>query len=823
MQRRYAWAGGLFLGIGLMLIGSQARALITDLLPLRRVLNEQQYIFMAKVEKIDPEKPAMVLTVEEDLKGKVTFRRLPVKLTGDKQAEEHKHLPQLLKRLAPDLPVVIFAGKRTKRYTGFAYTNGTWFQMVGYEDEKDPTIVRWAFTHCEPYLRRTYKGTTAELRQTVIDGLAGKKEPPAVDEKEPPGFGPEVKPKADAAPKEKTGSRPTSGPLFAVIPTFVIVGPLALLASLFPAVFGGAAGLMRRWMAFISIASLNSTLAFLHIFFRRSIKDYWWGSTLALSIVLLLVTVAGAAWAGWRYRVAVQQGQADGAPPRRGEQIVLWVLSLCCAGMAVYCIFFGGGAATLLDSPWAEMLAVWVGVWVATLYTVYLRLAARPGAPAPTALPVEAVILWAMVFASANLLAANWPRERQAVVLGAAEAAAGDARQVEPAWIFKPKDKDGKEILGRIISTPLVSGDRVYVAAAHQAGFDTFGAVYCLDRATGSQVLWQFDNDEKMMQVFCTPCLADGRLYIGEGFHTDSACKLFCLDAKDGAKLWEFPTKSHTESAPTVADGKVFFGAGDDGVFCLDAKTGKELWHFEGPHVDTGPAVAGKRLYAGSGYGRLEVFCLDTETGKPVWRVPTDLPSFASPVVDGRQVFFGLGNGDFLKSDDKPAGALLCLKADDGAQLWRFDKQADEQHGVADAVHGKPAVDKHHVYFGGRDQYLYCLDRNNGRFRWRQALGSPMVASPALIQCPCCGAGSVVASASGGLVCCLDAESGHLQWSFDMANQSGLKPQLLSTPRLLPDRDDGSGRRRIYLGGGFEKQGTWTPALYCLEDVLPRD
>src|SRR5207245_3536639 len=105
--------------------------------------------------------------------------------------QKAKHTPQLLKRLAADLPVVVFVNQRGKRYEAFVFSNGTWFQAIGHIDKEDK--IRWAFTHCEPYLRRTFKGTTAELRQTVIDGLSGKKAPPEPDPKEPPGLGPEVK------------------------------------------------------------------------------------------------------------------------------------------------------------------------------------------------------------------------------------------------------------------------------------------------------------------------------------------------------------------------------------------------------------------------------------------------------------------------------------------------------------------------------------------------------------------------------------------------------------------------------------------------------
>src|SRR5205814_1193228 len=79
-------------------------------------------------------------------------------------------------------------------------------------------------------------------------------------------------------------------------------------------------------------------------------------------------------------------------------------------------------------------------------------------------------------------------------------------------------------------------------------------------------------------------------------------CQFYCLDAADGHKLWQFETAGHIESSPCVADGKVFFGAGDDGLYCLDAGTGSRRWHFQGPfHIDTSPAVAGGRVYAGSG------------------------------------------------------------------------------------------------------------------------------------------------------------------------------------------------------------------------------
>ena len=175
----------------IMLIATPALvAVITAQLPLQDVIRGSQYIVLAKVEKLHPDKPAMVLSVEEDLKGKIPFRKLPVHLKGDSEAEKLKHVPQLLKRLADDLPIVLFVEDKPKKLTALAYTNGTWMQLVGDKTGADTAV--WSLTHGEPYLRRTYKGPTDDLKQTVIDVLAGKKRAPAIDNKETPGFGPEV-------------------------------------------------------------------------------------------------------------------------------------------------------------------------------------------------------------------------------------------------------------------------------------------------------------------------------------------------------------------------------------------------------------------------------------------------------------------------------------------------------------------------------------------------------------------------------------------------------------------------------------------------------
>jgi outer membrane protein assembly factor BamB len=372
-------------------------------------------------------------------------------------------------------------------------------------------------------------------------------------------------------------------------------------------------------------------------------------------------------------------------------------------------------------------------------------------------------------------------------------------------WSFEQTER------GAIISTPTLADDSVYVTAIRDSALAPSGVVYCLDRRRGS-VRWQFDDGGSMQHTISSPCLADGRLYLGEGMHGNDVCKLYCLEAASGRKLWQFVTGGHIESSPCVADGAVFFGSGDDGLYGLDAVSGGKRWHFQGRrHIDSSPAVAGRRLYAGSGvsllYPTTEVFCLDAAGGALLWRTPTDLPVWGSPLVRDEQVFFGLGNGRLTQSaqaPEKPAGALLCADASTGRTCWIYR--------LDDAVFGRPAADEEHVYFGARDGRCYCLDRRDGRRRWAVELGSPIVANPALLD------GRLYVVASGGRVSYLDAASGRVRWTFDVARHTQTRPHLLSSPVVRAEEDAAGSHHRLYFGAELRNPIKSTAVLYCLRD-----
>jgi outer membrane protein assembly factor BamB len=808
MMRRCTWAGGLVLGFGLVLLAQPAAAVAPAEFSMKGALGNK-HIFVVKVDKLYPDKPAMMLKVEETLKGKAPFEKLAVNLNPiDEKSQKDKAEQKLLKRLDEGLPLVVYANKRGMAWTAFCYTNGTWFQIHAMEEGTPAKLGAWSFVQLEPVLRQTYKGTTAEMRQVIIDGLAGKKEPPDRDKDEQPGIGPELK------KEEKKSSRGTSsgGPLFGVIPTVAIGGPLAILSMLFPTLFGKPKEIMQRYLALLTTITITSTVYLLHVWLYPSLRGHAWASPLVLWSFMAIATLLGAVWAWRRHRAAVRNGvAADALLPKRGEEIVFILLSL--SGLVLASYAFGRGE--LLDSPWKEFLLMWAVVWAGTLTGLYLRNAQTRNPNSKPRLSMEGMMLAALAVTCAAMGTTFLPRSTAGVQDPIAQALSDDvppARDLKREfggvqWAFQPDEP------GRLDSTPLVAGDRVYVAVAHRAGFSAYGRIYCLDSGTGEKQ-WTFDDEENMKHIYCAPQLADGRLYIGEGYHQDDNCKVYCIDAATGKKLWDFKTKSHTESRPFVAEGKVFFGAGDDGLYCLDAVTGQPLWHFEGLHIDTNVSVIGNRLYGGSGYGtKYWMFCLDTANGNSLWRTESAYPVFGSPTVFGKRVYYGTGNGDMLNSDKKPAGALLCLDIDNGKLLWRFAE-------VTDGIHTRPAVDREHVYFGSRDKHVYCVGRTDGKLRWKINTGSPVVAAPALGYCSCCGDTSALyVVASGGRVLCLDPDNGVPLWSpFDLGAHSSKPAQLIATPRLWASNDSKEEQHRLFVAASVGPKDDTMPILYCLSD-----
>lgn len=838
MQRpafRTRLAIAVFAAASVMLAASQAQAVIMKLTPLAEVLETEDFIFVGAPERLDPDKPAAVFKLDKNLKGEAPFSRLPVNMTGNAEAVKNNDAKTMFDRLDPARKVVFFVSKRGKKYNAMAFVEGTWFSLQGAQDEADAKTVRWAFQGGEPFLRRTFKGTSDELIKVIEDGLAKKAKPPAPDEKEKPGYGPPVE-KKNKPPLSRAEPSAAGGlALFGVIPSFVLIGPLAIVAALFPGLFARLAVGIKRWRAFLVIASLNSSLALLYFFTQHS--SYFpsgkYFGVKAFTIYLMLITAGGLVWAGWRYRRFAATDPTVTQPPARVEIYTLaGLVAFAAASVAATALF--ATWETNLELPMREFTFIGIGLTAATLYAAYRAATAHvdvAGASPDRRLSLsgETIGLGALFLCGLATVLQGGPPAGTI----AAGTETGAAEAIGPRLVGEPKVFEVNKAT-QVMSGIAVQGDRLYFGAQFTKLSSQEGFVVCMDRNTG-EVKWKIGDDEGMLPVFCTPTLAGDKLYCGEGLHKDKGCRMFCFSTADGKAAWEkpFKTASHTEGSPAVVGNKLVFPAGDDGLIAVDAKTGNQLWQFpggkdKGIHVDASPAVSGNRIFIGSGLYSFVAVCLDADSGAEKWRSDLKLRAFGAPLVLGKHVIYGVGTGNM--GDDvfeypeeggakekEPAGAVVCLEADSGKEVWRYE--------LPRSVHTGLAGDAFSVYACSRDGCVYALDRKTGKLRWKTGIGGAITSAPAVAASGGVPV-AVYAVSREGLAVCLNPHTGGVVWQkplpgfkWDGQEANG----VLSGPAVATTYTQTGSRRAIYVGAMTvdpDNPARKTCAVFRFEDEI---
>ena len=182
---------------------------------------------------------------------------------------------------------------------------------------------------------------------------------------------------------------------------------------------------------------------------------------------------------------------------------------------------------------------------------------------------------------------------------------------------------------------------------------------------------------------------ADGTVYVGSN---DS--KLYAINGKTGAKLWEFETRSLVKSSPAIgADGTVYVGSNDYKLYAINGKSGVKLWEFEtGGWVRSSPAIGSDgTVYVGSPDNKL--YAINGKTGVKLWEFETGRGVSSSPAI-------GSDGTVYVGSDDKK---LYAINGKTGVKLWEFE--------TGERVASSPAIGPDGtVYVGSHDKKLYAIN-----------------------------------------------------------------------------------------------------------------
>jgi len=253
----------------------------------------------------------------------------------------------------------------------------------------------------------------------------------------------------------------------------------------------------------------------------------------------------------------------------------------------------------------------------------------------------------------------------------------------------------------------VVIGDKVVFG-------DGDGRVYCLNRHTGL-LQWTYNVQGQVQGRLAT----DGALVFIRTSHE----RLYAVTLADGKWKWmqsrEMPDGFTIRgvSSPVVDNGRVLTGFADGYFMAFRAEDGAEVYKTllqksdRLVDVDSTPLVVDERIYL-AGYGG-NFYCLNRDNAAIQWTF--NRGSVQRAEIDGDIVYL---------SDDQ--GFLFALDKKTGKELWSFDlREYDLERSVAKGPRRKLKIPTTAVPFGklvlvaSSDGYIYGLDREKGKLRWK--------------------------------------------------------------------------------------------------------
>jgi outer membrane protein assembly factor BamB len=308
-------------------------------------------------------------------------------------------------------------------------------------------------------------------------------------------------------------------------------------------------------------------------------------------------------------------------------------------------------------------------------------------------------------------------------------------------------------------------------------------------------------------EVAATPVIAGGRLYAAtvEG-------GLVAFDIARRAKLWEYSVPDGFEAAPLVVSEEklVVIGGIDGAVYAIDAETGKERWRAEteGKIAGSGNVFrAGGRTLVLVGSWDHKLYAFDAATGRAAWAFSTANYVNGAPAIgDGLAALGGcdarlhlidcasgrekglVDTGAYIAGSaaiaggvayvGNYAGRLLAVDASSRRTVWSFGP-AGEEGGFS----ASPAVADCSVVMGGKDSFVYCLDRASGRLLWKYRGRDEYQASCVV------GSGRALAASADGELALLALATGRLLATCDLGAEVSASPACAAGYVIVAARD----------------------------------
>lgn len=372
-------------------------------------------------------------------------------------------------------------------------------------------------------------------------------------------------------------------------------------------------------------------------------------------------------------------------------------------------------AVSSKNSLWRIVLVIDVIIAFSLIFIIVIRKESKSGTqPAITEPPKQRKI--------SSDKRSNWSMFRgERGLLGRASGTLPDS--LAAVWKFKTG--------GPVKSSPAIFDNLVFIGSSDDN-------IYAIDLENGKQV-WLYKTTDA---IESTPCVIEDSVVIGslDGF-------LYALNAEDGSLMWKYETEGQILGAANwtrSADGRIWIlvGSYDNKLHCVDSTTGKVVWTYEtGNYINGSPAVSDQQAVFGGCDAMIHVVSLID--GSKFTEIDSGSYIAASAAFLDGQVYVGNYDNIFMRADIAT-----------GKVVWEY-KESDAP------FFSSPAVDEDVVVFGGRDNKVHCVKRENGKVVWTFQTRGEVDSSPVI-----CGDKVIVGSEDGRLYM-IRMSDGSSVWSFE--------------------------------------------------------
>ena len=132
-----------------------------------QILDACTNIVYGKVKSVNTTRQTAIIEVEENVKGTSNLPQIKMNF-GVGQRRPESTPEKMVALLEVGKPIIVFY-EQQQAINSLGYVSGKWFQTRSSAPEG-----WWGFTHLDPYMARTFRGTTKEFQKVVRKVLAGE-------------------------------------------------------------------------------------------------------------------------------------------------------------------------------------------------------------------------------------------------------------------------------------------------------------------------------------------------------------------------------------------------------------------------------------------------------------------------------------------------------------------------------------------------------------------------------------------------------------------------------------------------------------------------